>query len=1422
MKRKGKLLALLSLLLPMIANADTNSGTGFVGNGYYHIRNMATDRYIYVTDNKDYYDPTYDYEDFQAIQLWSGAERTVSDPASVIYIQEGASGLFDLKAQSTNLYSIFDRECWRFTAAQTDDGSYEVFSTGAIKATPIDNLATYTGNAPYVYDQKSLKYYALNNLGEYEEYGIFTEVNTLKVAGTSVTEIEYIKTNTSMDIIPYINLNYIPKANSKAICTLVAEEGVAWKAAYGCGYFDGDWKDRFCFFTTNATINLGGETGNSSAMRYGEKIVTVLDAVAGKMDIFEADGTTLIGTISDSPKTADCKTPLYVFAQNKDVPGGSRNTDCINPYVTLYGLQLYEGETLVMDLVPAINGEGKAGLKDKLTGSFYSSANEGNFEVSDDGKFAASEAGIPVYEGKMVIYNDHQYEYTCGSFVDKGELTYSAVPEIGTSYRNLSNWSYPGSTYDATFGVNVYDATTGSNILNPFEGKGGWEPLYFKLTGLTKGESYRVSFNYTGTAWFSWGSHSVLPFYVIDSEIMPYVHFTDDSALGFIALPNTETTDQFYSTSFETNHDYVLLCIQFGVVDDGSHHPAFAFSFNDIKVEKRTFPVAYRKISCAGQVTRYLSDNELSDDEEGMMGTGGPGTYRRWIVDKIETNHATNYVGIKPTIQVGDKYYQSYYASFAFRTISSDMRVYYISKIVGNEAILKEINGDVPAGTPVIIECASENPTDNRIEPLTSNPTKISGNLLDGAYFCNGSRPRGSVDAYRLFDESTMRVFTEKDGRLIVTNNAEERLVWTRVWDPNDSTSTRKIRAYCIPANTSYLTTDTSSPAELGVRFDSGTNVGVEINEVNFPDENFRNYLLHSWNGSDGILTEEEIANTTYLNISYCDIKSLKGIEFFTALTELDCYHNQLTVLDLSKNEGLTYLVCDYNNLTSLDVSKNTKLRTLYGHRNQLLALDVSGCTALTTLTCDYNQLTELDVSRNTKLQTLHCNDNNLTALDVSKNTKLNTLNLSNNKLAGDIGLFGERLTAGQEIPITTLNISDNKLSGNIGLFAKSLPNLTALYAHWNCLEDVIPMISTSVTKLSLGFQTILRVVPLHLADFSSTDLMTKIPTILLYDHENRTYSSNNIELCGMTSDFGFVLDYKDGQMSMPDLTSENDTYYGESGDTLDVVFFNKNHIEETGLYERSTFRTSLSFDDGDGNFDGQVNVLDLQASLNYMFHDYNNKPFNFTASNLYRDEVINVQDVVLMVDKLLDAGQPNNIKMNGRVRVREEALDVADACLYWRGNDLILNTSTGVAAADICLSGDASITWSLQQMGFIVTEKKDANVTHAVIYSLSDAEIPVGETVIAHGDEGCAEPVSAMLSDRQAAPVSVSLTASEATAIAKLTAVNGDWSIFRTDGTIVAQGTGSEQLASARKHLATGVYILLRENNNTQKFIIK
>ena len=67
-------------------------------------------------------------------------------------------------------------------------------------------------------------------------------------------------------------------------------------------------------------------------------------------------------------------------------------------------------------------------------------------------------------------------------------------------------------------------------------------------------------------------------------------------------------------------------------------------------------------------------------------------------------------------------------------------------------------------------------------------------------------------------------------------------------------------------------------------------------------------------------------------------------------LTELDCFNNQLTSLDVSKNTALEILYCSDNKLISLDVSKNTALIVLDCSSNNLTSLDLSQNTALTSL----------------------------------------------------------------------------------------------------------------------------------------------------------------------------------------------------------------------------------------------------------------------------------------------------------------------------------------------------------------------------------------------------------------------------------------------------------------------------------------
>ncbi|MBR6030742.1 MAG: Ig-like domain-containing protein [Bacteroidaceae bacterium] len=472
----------------------------------------------------------------------------------------------------------------------TPDVPAEATMGDPIEATAIDNINTYTGSEPYVYSKANMTYYALNNLGEYEEYGIFSEVSTLKVAGGGVTEIESIKSTNNA----YINLNYIPKANSKAICTINAETGGDWKAIYGCGYFDNGWKDRFCFFTTNATINLGGETGNREAMRYGEKIVTVLDAVAGKMDIFEEDGTTLIGTITDSPKTADCKTPLYVFAQNKDVPGGGKQTDCYNMLTTLYGLKLYEGDVLVMDLVPAVNGEGKGGLKDKLTGTFYGSANSSEFELSADGQAIAGEAGIPVYEGKRVklTTNNHEYKYQNGEWLDCGAMALEEITDTDPSYKDMRNWK-TNDGHMSIFAGFTYDGTT--NEINPYVGTGGHEPYMFQIPTIA-GQDYNWSFIYSGSAYDSWHSTEFHAYVANDYNLGTTETGAsyNSNVIGIAeAFPFAGVENKPYSIDFTAKQNNETLVVQFGDANDGKE---FWFKFANLKVSKYIYPLAYEPI----------------------------------------------------------------------------------------------------------------------------------------------------------------------------------------------------------------------------------------------------------------------------------------------------------------------------------------------------------------------------------------------------------------------------------------------------------------------------------------------------------------------------------------------------------------------------------------------------------------------------------------------------------------------------------------------------------------------------------------------------------------------------------------------------------------------------------------------------------
>lgn len=180
----------------------------------------------------------------------------------------------------------------------------------------------------------------------------------------------------------------------------------------------------------------------------------------------------------------------------------------------------------------------------------------------------------------------------------------------------------------------------------------------------------------------------------------------------------------------------------------------------------------------------------------------------------------------------------------------------------------------------------------------------------------------------------------------------------------------------------------------------------VEINDTNFPDPVFQQYVKDNIDTADttsgqkdGRLSKAERDAVTTISIDNQNCTDLTGIAYFANLTTLRCQQNGLKELNLEYNKNLTNLNCSYNKLTTLDVSKNAKLSTLECTNNGMEELNLGDITSLKHLLCSENNLTELDVSKNPYLEQLHCRYNNLRRLVIGNNYSLTMLYLLGNHL---------------------------------------------------------------------------------------------------------------------------------------------------------------------------------------------------------------------------------------------------------------------------------------------------------------------------------------------------------------------------------------------------------------------------------------
>jgi hypothetical protein len=275
------------------------------------------------------------------------------------------------------------------------------------------------------------------------------------------------------------------------------------------------------------------------------------------------------------------------------------------------------------------------------------------------------------------------------------------------------------------------------------------------------------------------------------------------------------------------------------------------------------------------------------------------------------------------------------------------------------------------------------------------------------------------------------------------------------------------------------------------------------------PDDNFQQALrdlgIDKENKPDSVFTSS-IVNVSSLSLNSKNISDLTGIQDFSSLKHLECWDNQLNVLDLRGNTVLEELFCSTNRLTSLDLSNNVALNVLRCDGNRLSNLDISKNTSLSTIACGNNPLTSLnvfnnkelvtlsiyfstvssiDLSNNSKLNLFHCGFNKFTQLDLSKNLELHEIACDNNQISN--------LDLSKNTKLTTLICSSNELvslnlrNGNNnllrGMYADNNPTLSCInvdnpvlaltYSEWKkdataSYSENCPPVITSISPKSV------------------------------------------------------------------------------------------------------------------------------------------------------------------------------------------------------------------------------------------------------------------------------------------------------------------------------------------------------------------
>ncbi|MBC7523663.1 MAG: T9SS C-terminal target domain-containing protein, partial [Flavobacterium sp.] len=222
--------------------------------------------------------------------------------------------------------------------------------------------------------------------------------------------------------------------------------------------------------------------------------------------------------------------------------------------------------------------------------------------------------------------------------------------------------------------------------------------------------------------------------------------------------------------------------------------------------------------------------------------------------------------------------------------------------------------------------------------------------------------------------------------------------------------------------------------------------INVNIASIEAPNSSMGNvssYCKIDTNNDNQIQVSEANA-IKYLNIPSAQISNLQGISGFSNLEYLNCFNNQLSVLNIDLLTNLKYLKCKQNQLNNFTIGNLTNLKYINCAYNQLTNINLSGLINLTTLYCENNELQGLELSNVSNLSSLNCGGNQITSLNLNGLPNMSYLECSFNLL--------QTLIFDDNANLSHLNCNSNSLST---LNISSFTNLSFLACGLNQISSL-------------------------------------------------------------------------------------------------------------------------------------------------------------------------------------------------------------------------------------------------------------------------------------------------------------------------------------------------------------------------------